>query len=51
MYDEARTAVRSGAGCTTGFEIRAGFHQGSCLYSPLLFIIVIDAISETLIRC
>jgi hypothetical protein len=45
MYDEARTAVRSGAGCTAGFEIRVGVHQGSCL-SPLLFIIVMDAISE-----
>jgi len=26
-YDEARTAMRSGAGCTAGFEIRVGFHQ------------------------
>jgi len=34
MYDEARTDVW-----------RVGFHQGSCL-RPLLFIIVMDAISE-----
>jgi len=45
MYDEARAAVRSGAGCMAGFEIQVGFHQGSYL-SPLLYIIVMDAISE-----
>jgi len=45
MYYEARTAWRSGAGCIAGFEIRVGFHQGSCL-SPLVFFIVMDDISE-----
>jgi len=45
MYDEARTAVRNGAGCTAGFDIRVVFHQGSC-HSPLQFIIVMDAISN-----
>jgi len=44
MHNKARTAVSSGAGCTAGFEIRVGFHQGSCL-SPLLFIIIMVAIS------
>lgn len=45
MYDEARTTVRCGVGITAAFEIRVGVHQGSCL-SPLLFIIVMDAVSE-----
>jgi len=45
INDDARTAVRSGAGCTAGFEIRVGFHQGTCL-SPLVFFIVMDAIIE-----
>jgi len=37
--------VRSGRGKTLAFEIKVGVHQGSCL-SPLLFIIVMDAVSE-----
>ena len=45
MYDGAVTTVRCGAGNTKQFEIRVGLHQGSCL-SPLLFIIVMDAVSE-----
>jgi len=49
MYDGARTTVRSGAGGTSWFEIRVGVHQGSCL-SPLLFIIVMDAVSEAIKR-
>ena len=49
MYDGASTTVRTGAGNTTIFEIRVGVHQGSCL-SPLLFIIVMDAVSEMVRR-
>jgi hypothetical protein len=45
MYEGARTTVRSGLGNSGFFEIRVGVHQGSCL-SPLLFIIVMDAVSE-----
>src|SRR3984885_572296 len=45
MYEGARTTVRSSIGNTGKFEIRVGVHQGSCL-SPLLFIIVMDAVSE-----
>src|SRR6218665_3574284 len=44
-YIDAKTAVRIGTCITGGFEIRVGVHQGSCL-SPLLFIIVMDAVSE-----
>jgi len=39
------TTVRSGRGNTLVFEIKAAVHQGSCL-SPLLFIIVMDAVSD-----
>lgn len=45
MYEGAATTVRCGLGGTKSFEIRVGVHQGSCL-SPLLFIIVMDAVSE-----
>jgi hypothetical protein len=49
MYDGARTSVRCRTGGTVEFEIRVGVHQRSCL-SPLLFIIVMDAISENIRR-
>ena len=49
MYDGASTTVRTGAGNTMIFEIRVGVHQESCL-SPLLFIIVMDAVSEMVRR-
>ena len=49
MYDGASTTVRTGVGNTMIFEIRVGVHQGSCL-SPLLFIIVMDAVSEMVRR-
>ena len=49
MYEGATTTVRCGTGGTQRFEIRVGVHQGSCL-SPLLFIIVMDAVSELIRR-
>ncbi len=45
MYDGARTVVKTSNGNTDSFEIKVGVHQGSCL-SPLLFIIVMDVVSE-----
>jgi len=45
MYDGAVITVRSGRGNTLVFEIKVCVHQGSCL-SPLLFIIVMDAVSD-----
>jgi len=45
MYEGARTKVRSSAGCTNRFDIKVGIHQVSCL-SPLLFIILMDVVSE-----
>lgn len=49
MYEGARTSVRCRVGNTANFEIRVGLHQGSCL-SPLLFIIVMDALAENIGR-
>ena len=37
--------MRSARGNTLVFEIKVCVHQGSCL-SPLLFIIVMDAVSD-----
>jgi len=45
MSEGVTMTVRCGTGGTKRFEIRVGVHQGSCL-SPLLFIIVMDAVSE-----
>jgi len=45
MMEQSMTTVRSGQGKTSAFEIKVGVHQGSCL-SPLLFFIVMDAVSE-----
>ena len=45
MDDGTVTTVRSGRGKTLAFEIKVGVHQRSCL-SPLLFIIVMDTVSE-----
>jgi hypothetical protein len=49
MYEGARTSVRCTVGNTATFEIRVGLHQRFCL-SPLLFIIVMDAIAENIER-
>jgi hypothetical protein len=49
MYTDARTTVRCKAGMTEFFEVKVGVHQGSRL-SPLLFIIVLDVISEGIVR-
>ena len=48
LYEGAHTSVRCKAR-TAEFEIRVGLHQGSCL-RPLLFIIVMDAVSENIKR-
>ena len=41
----ARQASMTSAGRTKEIEIEVGLHQGSAL-SPLLFVIIIDAITE-----
>ena len=41
----AKTVVRTVYGNRKGFEVKVGMHQGSGL-SPLLFVIVIEAISR-----
>jgi hypothetical protein len=45
MYEGAKTAVRTEEGESDWFDVRVGLHQGSAL-SPLLFIIVMDALSK-----
>jgi len=45
MYTGAKTAVRIVFGNSKGFEVKVCMHQGSAL-SPLLFVIVIEAISR-----
>jgi exonuclease III len=45
MYEGCSTTVRTTAGNTEEIDIKVGLHQGSAL-SPLLFIIVMDVITE-----
>jgi len=45
IYTGAKTVVRTVYGNSKGFEVKVGMHQGSAL-SPLLFVIVIEAISR-----
>ncbi len=45
MYHNARARVRVGSSLSEEFDVKVGVHQGSVL-SPLLFIIVLEALSE-----
>ena len=45
MYANVRSRVRVGNGYSDEFGVQVGVHQGSVL-SPLLFIIVLEALSE-----
>ena len=47
MYANARSRVHDGEGYSKEFEVKVGVHQGSAL-SPLLFIIVLEALSREL---
>ena len=44
MYTNAQSHVRVGEGYSEEFEVKVGVHQGS-VFSPLLFIIVLEALS------
>ena len=46
MYDGATTMVKVNGKLSKGFSVKVGVHQGSVL-SPLLFIIVLEALSRT----
>ena len=49
MYENVRSCVRGCKGLSDEFEVKFGVHQGSVL-SPLLFIIVLDALSQDIRR-
>ena len=49
MYDNLRSCVRVGKGRSDEFEVMVRVHQGPVL-SPLLFIIVLDALSREMGR-
>ena len=46
MYEGVTTAVKFRDGESKELEVKVGVHQGSVL-SPLLFIIVLEALSKT----
>ena len=46
MYADTSTMVKLSGRVSNGFEVKVGVHQGSVL-SPLLFIIVMEALSRT----
>ena len=48
MYTGAKTVVSTVYGDSSSFEVKGGMHQGSAL-SPLLFVIVMEAISRELV--
>ena len=47
MYANARSRVRVGEGYSEELEVKVGVHKGLVL-SPLLFIIVLEALSREL---
>ena len=49
MYENVRSCVRICKGLSYEFEVKFGVHQGSVL-NPLLFIIVLDALSREIRR-
>ena len=49
MYENVRSCVWVCKGLSDEFEVKFGVHQGSVL-SPLLFIIVLDALSREIRR-
>ena len=46
LFEGAKTRVRVGLKLSEEFEVKVGVHQGSTL-SPLLFVIVVDMITES----
>jgi len=50
MYTGAKTVVRTVYGNSNGFEVKVGMHHSSAL-SPLLFVMVMEALSSTASVC
>ena len=48
LYEGARTRIRVGSQLSEEFGVKVGVHQGSVL-SPLLFAIVVDMVTESVI--
>ena len=49
MYENLRSCVLAGKGHSEEFEVKVSVHQGPVL-SPLLFIIMLDALSREMGR-
>ena len=49
MYENLQSCVRVGKGLSDEFGVKVSVHQGPVL-SPLLFIIVLDALLREMIR-
>ena len=46
LYEDAKTRFRVGLELSKEFDVKVGVHQGSA-FSPLLFAIVVDVITES----
>ena len=50
MYENLQGCVLVGKGLCDEFEVKVSVHQGSVFVGPLLFIIVLDALSREMGR-
>ena len=46
MYRGCKTVVRSAAGESNSFGVEVGLHQGSAYFSPYLFLLLMDVLTE-----
>ena len=50
MYENLQGCVKVGKGLSDEFEVKVSVHQGPVFVGPLLFIIVLDALSREMGR-